>query len=169
MRAAGFHAVIIDQAIFSLVGFAGSPDVVWYRPPINGTRELILINDLKLSKSMKPLQENSQPSQQFSFVFRDTSDIHDTIFHRAGMQLNAYAYMVQEGYVNEMRQFFGVLSSQPPEILLDLMVVHDELDGHLALLSYPVRTQAFGALLDNWLLHEGLQLYCNVVLSDICL
>lgn len=155
MRVAGFHAVIIDQAIFSLLGFAGSPDVVWYRPPINRQREILVVSDLKLSKSMKPLQENSRPCEQFAFTFRNISDIHDTLFHKAGMQLNAYAYIVQDGYLDDIRQFFGVVSDQPPELFLDLVVVHDELDGQLSLLRYPVRTQAFGALLDTWLLHEG--------------
>jgi hypothetical protein len=143
----GWLPLLIEQALFDAHNrIAGTPDVVFFHPK----KDKFLISDLKHS-NIDVYKRNNKSSANFKAVFANISNILDTHFHCASMQLNGYALLLQTGYDQEIRKYFGNNGDQYG-IELEILCVHSALTVAKPI-QVPYRRNAFNTILAAW--HRG--------------
>ena len=167
----GYFPIVVEQAIFSsTLGVAGTPDAIFYRPPGANREEHLLFTDLKVSRALDPLATSKSPSDRFQYVFDGiaSGSIADTVYHRAGMQLNLYHKLfIQGGYVQAVRRHYDVATDAPCPVQLTIINLSpDPLDAPsrtLQSLAYPVVSELTRRLLDSWHSAQGCLLITTIV------
>lgn len=147
---AGYIPVCIETPMFDVtIGLAGTPDLIFYHPEL----DTFLLTDLKVSTSVKPLRVNAHPSQKFIFVFGKKTKMSDTIYHRYGMQLNAYLHLLRHGhYVEEIRTWFRQPNPTDEQYKCYLLLVTvNDAEGTIDNIPYDISSTDFRVLLDAWL------------------
>jgi hypothetical protein len=152
----GWRPVLIEEPMDNIQHrFGGTCDAIFYLPAKPGQTDRFLITDLTYSASVNPFATNTEPSASFRRVFGMSAAFSDTLFHRHGLQLNLYAFLLRSGIDSIIRSRYQHPSPDDKQydLQLELIVAHEDVE--LQIWQYPVKTAIVRDLLDSWHTFKG--------------